>query len=33
MRVVPLTAGISIPTSSTKHQHQSSPGSSERMMG
>ena len=29
--VSPLTFGIRRPTSSAKHQHQSSPGSSERM--
>ena len=29
----PVICGISIPTSSTKHQHHSSPGSSERMIG
>ena len=33
IRVGPCTSGIRIPTSSTKHQHQSSPGSSERMIG
>ena len=33
IRVVPVTCGIRIPTSSSKHQHQSSPGSSERMIG
>ena len=33
IRVDPVTCGIRIPISSSKHQHQSSPGSSERMIG
>ena len=33
IRVSPLTSGIRIATSSTKHHDQSSPGSSERMIG
>jgi len=33
MRVSPCTSGISRPTSSTKHQDQISPGSSERISG
>ena len=33
IRVRPVICGISIPTSSSKHQHQSSPGSSDRMIG
>lgn len=33
MRVLPLTSGIRRPTWSTKHQDQSSPGSSERISG
>ena len=33
MRVLPWTSGITMPTSSTKHQDHSSPGSSERISG
>ena len=33
IRVLPVTSGISIATSSSKHQDHSSPGSSERMIG
>ena len=33
IRVDPVTCGIRIPIPSSKHQHQSSPGSSERMIG
>ena len=33
MRGLPCTSGIRIASSSRKHQHQSSPGWSERMMG
>lgn len=31
--MLPRTSGITIATSSAKHQDQSSPGSSERMIG